>query len=279
MRRPRSVVLAYHNVVSDGGGGEAALHLPARRFEAHLRALARRYDVIPLEEVVGVARRESGRPAVALTFDDAYRGATTVGVDLLASYGLPATFFVVPGLVGSEGFWWDAVADDSTGVIEAEARELALGELRGLTSEVRRRWAEERRPWNAVGPERRPADLDELRAAARVPGLHFGSHTWNHPNLSVIPPDEIRDEMSRPIPWIQKHLPGCWIPWITYPYGRTSRAAIKAAADVGYAGALRVDGGAIPHDDRQLRHALPRISVPAGLSVDGLILRIDGLLN
>src|SRR6476646_910636 len=82
--RHRSVVLAYHNVVPDDAPpvGDLSLHLSQSRFAAQLDELARHAEVVPLDAVF--SRAVGKRPRVAITFDDAYLGAVTRGVDELA---------------------------------------------------------------------------------------------------------------------------------------------------------------------------------------------------
>jgi putative NADH-flavin reductase len=97
-KRTGALVLAYHNIVPDGHAssiGERSLHLPQRTFAAHLDILARYCEVVPLDAILDETPSETrDRPRVAITFDDAYRGAATAGVDELSMRGMPATIFV-----------------------------------------------------------------------------------------------------------------------------------------------------------------------------------------
>src|SRR5690606_35559597 len=82
--RPSDLILAYHNVVPEGesAAGDRSLHLPVADLRSQLDRLTRTHDVVPLASLLdpGVERN---RPRVAITFDDAYRGAITCGVDEL----------------------------------------------------------------------------------------------------------------------------------------------------------------------------------------------------
>ena len=107
-------IVAYHNVRPDGEAitGESSLHIAERDFGRQLDYLAHRYDVVPLDDLladdpVPVARRQ--RPCLSITFDDAYQGAVSIGVEHAARRGLPVTIFVPPSCLGRASFWWDAV--------------------------------------------------------------------------------------------------------------------------------------------------------------------------
>jgi peptidoglycan/xylan/chitin deacetylase (PgdA/CDA1 family) len=272
-------VLAYHNIVPGGerSGGDASLHLRQDRFAEQLDLLASSCNVVPLVDLLTPASA-TGRPRVAITFDDAYRGAVTVGVAELAARGLPATIFVAPAFVGGRSFWWDALADERTGSLLAETRELALRDLRGEDERVRA-WAAlnglpaTEPPLHSVG-----ATEQELAQAIQTPGITLGSHSWSHPNLSRLTEAELIGELERPIRWLRSHFASV-VPWISYPYGLSSPEVERCAASAGYEGGLRVEGGwmdATPTLGNLF--SLPRLNVPAGLSVDGLRIRLSGLL-
>ncbi|MDQ3244637.1 MAG: hypothetical protein M3Q09_12990, partial [Gemmatimonadota bacterium] len=141
MRRRKSgtLILAYHNVVPDGElpCGDISLHLPQQMFATQLDILQETHDVIPLAEAITSHWNPGQRPRVAITFDDAYRGAVTVGVEELVARSLPATIFVAPAFVGGGTFWWDALAAADSGSLDAGLRNRALDAWRGVDREVR----------------------------------------------------------------------------------------------------------------------------------------------
>ena len=138
-RRGRCLVLAYHNIVPDDAAvvGDRSLHLPRHRFAQQLDALVESCDVIPLTAVLS-ERSPDARPAVAITFDDAYQGALTLGARELRARRLPATMFVAPGLLGGHTFWWDALAGPDG--LSAALRDHVLVALRG-DGDATRAWA------------------------------------------------------------------------------------------------------------------------------------------
>ncbi len=126
----RLLVLCYHNVNSTwcfpAGPGDGV-----RGLESQLRMLNRLFHVIPLEDAA--ARLAEGRTlprrAAAITYDDGYRDNLALAVPMLERLGLPATFFLVPGLLSNDSIpWWSAsVAYGNEGAKGHPARSLRGG--------------------------------------------------------------------------------------------------------------------------------------------------------
>ena len=281
--RPSVAVLAYHNVLPAGHPpvGDLALHIDRARFAEHLDLLTETHEVVPLDEAFSEPA-DPARPRAVLTFDDAYVGALTVGLEEVTARGLPATVFVTPGRLGTEGFWWDILAPGDGEPLAAVVRRSALDVHAGEQDRVLSWAASEDLPRTSMPPEARPADHELLRRAAGRPGVTLGSHTWGHANLSVLPPERCRDEVERGHGGLREALGGrgVVIDWLAYPYGLESRAAVAAADEV-VKRAVLVEGGLARRRGHPEPHPLriPRISVPRGLSADGLSLRLAGLVG
>lgn len=272
-----ALVLAFHNVVPRGEhpAGDRSLHLPQGAFAGYLDQLAATHDVVPLDELLRPPSATGDRPRAAVTFDDGYTGALTAGAAELAARGMPATFFVVPGLIDADGFWWDALAGEE-GTLSEGFRDEALARARGEDAAVRdlaRRRGIRAHP---LPPHARPGSLAEIAAAAGVAGMRIGAHSWSHPSLARVSAAELRREVEAPLEWMRAHVPTAMVPWLSYPYGSTSAEVERAAARAGYAGAVRVGGGWVRGGTDPF--AVPRVNVPAGLSPAGFALRAAGLL-
>ena len=271
--RGTGLILAYHNVVPDEqiGRGDAALHLGVTRFRQHLEVLERRCEIVSLMEIYSTRQTRGLRPRVAITFDDAYRGAVVLGGPELRRRGLPATIFVAPWFVeAGAGFWWDAL-----GPIPPEQRRFLIGELRGREGEVRA-WAVRKGvTLHDCGPWFVAASESEL-AAVVGERISVGSHSWSHPNLCQATEDELADELVTPLRWMRERYTDV-VPWLAYPYGEHSAATVEAARLAGYDRVLGISGGWLGRGARD-SDALPRFNVPAGLSAAGLAVRLNGLL-
>jgi peptidoglycan/xylan/chitin deacetylase (PgdA/CDA1 family) len=280
MRRQRRgdvLILAYHNIVPDDAqaAGDRSLHLPRRRFAAQLDALARTHEIISL--ATALAGYSGRRPAVVLTFDDAYEGALTVGIAELEQRDLPATIFVAPSFLNGHDFWWDALTEPGQSALSPGLRAWALDECAGRDAEARARAPQERQAQVTRAPSHaRCAHEHELVAAAGVPGITLGSHSWNHPNLARIDDSALATELALPLEWLRERFTNV-LPVISYPYGLSSARVESAARDAGYTAGLRIAGGWLAGGGATNPFAVPRLDVPSGLSAAGFELRTAGV--
>lgn len=271
--RSRDVlVLAYHNVVPEGEAvrGERSLHIGQEKLHRQLSLLNRMHQLVPVDAIQGPG---SGRPRVAVTFDDAYRGAVRLGVDVLSDLALPATIFVAPAWLGGRRFWWDVLSHDRE--LEPGERERALTEHQGKGATVLAAAGHGTDRDGPVSPHTVTAGEAELEAALAFDGLTVGSHSWSHPNLATLRGTELEEEVVRPLEWLRDRWPGRTVDWLSYPYGRWSREVVDMARRAGYRGAFRIEGGWA--NGRVPPYETPRLNVPAGLSLEGLEIRASGL--
>ena len=271
----RSLILAYHNVVPDDlhGLGDRSLHLPLSAFVRQVDLIQAYGEVRSMVDLLDV-RPDRAPPRIAITFDDAYRGAIELALPELDRRGLPSTVFVAPGLVGCRSFWWDEMAFPGTGLPNS-VRKDALEDYGGKHEVIRGRMSAS--PAAADLPACYGcAGENQLFALSRLRYVTLGAHSWNHPNLARLNAAELALELSRPLDWL-KTTPVAWLPILAYPYGIVSPTVAMAVERAGYKAALLVAGGwfAPPVEDRW---AIPRYNVPAGLTDDGLRLRLSGFL-
>jgi peptidoglycan/xylan/chitin deacetylase (PgdA/CDA1 family) len=214
---------------------------------------------------------------VAITIDDAYRGAVNAGVRELAAHSLPATIFVAPARLNNHVFWWDALLYQSP-ERDQQLRHHALHKLGGADERVRAWAADAGLPSRGVLPSYvQTATRAELARALEFPGITLGSHTWSHPNLASLGVLEIGVELRRSRAWLLAEFGNRAINWLAYPYGLESVRARVAVAEASYAGALCMGGGwHRPADVSPF--ARPRLNVGAGLSVAGLRARLHGAM-
>lgn len=273
----QTLVLAFHNVIPHGerSTGDGSLHLPQRLFAQLLDSLAETHDVVPLTEVL-TTPADPRRPRISITFDDAYAGAVSAGVEEVVRRGLPATIFVTPSFVDGGAFWWDEVADPASGEVPAPLREHCLWALEGRAEAVRS-WGDAAGLARQEMPEhQRGASQHDIARATENPGITLGNHSWSHANLAALAPEQLAAELSQPMTWLRERFESV-IPWVSYPYGLHSQRVERAVHEAGLDAGMRVDGGWMDgtRDDNLFR--LPRLNIPSGLTVAGFQLRTSGL--
>ena len=275
----RGLILAYHNVVPDGESpwGEQTLHVPFQRFKEHVEILQTHTTLVPLRTLLTGTGDPSGPPQVALTFDDGYRGAVVTAGEWLRGQGVPATFFVNPGLLECEGFWWDRLAQGFGGELPGEIRAHCLEELVGRQEEVCA-WARFEGMATPSAPDHaRPADPELLRGIADTQLLELQCHSWSHPNLSRLTVTEQEAELDAASTWLNDNTGGGKPYAISYPYGLTSTSVQATARATGFAFGLLVAGGWMPPVQYRAPFQIPRLNIPSGLSPEGLRLRLVGV--
>jgi peptidoglycan/xylan/chitin deacetylase (PgdA/CDA1 family) len=278
---PRGLVLSFHNVLSERvePRGDRSLHVPVSTFCEIVDWLAEAFEVVPLDQVLNTDPVAGGRPRAAITFDDAYQGAIAVAIPELIVRRLPATVFAISGAVEGQTFWWDALADGYAGGMPAEIRETALCVARGREAEVLDWAIRNGHPIAELDGEFVAAPWSAIEGAAGFPGIAIASHTRSHPNLATLPIEELMEELAGSRHEIQARIPACR-PWLAYPYGHSSPAVESAAAKAGYEMAFRVSGGVVlAGDDSPEMYSLPRLNIPAGLSLRGFRIRAAGMLG
>jgi peptidoglycan/xylan/chitin deacetylase (PgdA/CDA1 family) len=238
-----------------------------------LRALSFFFRVVPLEEL-GQPRR-GRRRRVALTFDDGLRSNVKVAYPILRSLGLPATFFVCPGLVERGAWLWNHEARQRLRSLRKEAfDELAAslaapGEVEAFVEWMKTlKLAERRRIEDAIRaatPAFRPnaaqreefdlAGWDELKHLdPRI--VAIGSHTMTHPILTSLSPEETEAELrdSRAVLQGELRRP---VPDFCYPNGNVDDEVVDIARRH-YGRAVIVGGGAVRGEVDP--HRLPRFA-------------------
>jgi peptidoglycan/xylan/chitin deacetylase (PgdA/CDA1 family) len=104
------IVLNFHRIHDQPSEfHEGMIELSSMKFREHVEWLGRRVDFVGEADVATL--RPGSRPKVLLTFDDGYSDAYDVIAPILEKNGVPATFFVSPGLIDHSILGaWDRIA-------------------------------------------------------------------------------------------------------------------------------------------------------------------------
>jgi peptidoglycan/xylan/chitin deacetylase (PgdA/CDA1 family) len=268
IRAGERLILAYHNVVrpEQVGCGDQSLHLGVDQFLAHLAILRREAEVVPLLDLLETESTTSCR--VAITFDDAYASALSLGVSACADAGMPCTVFVAPGLLGQVPAWDRLAARGQWSDADRTAFLWASG---GIS----------RAPDAEAGDAALPcrvATEEEIVAAAALPGVTFGNHSMHHPNLAAMTADLAVKELRSAQEWMDRVIPNRVVPVVAYPYGLVPKDASAIVSDSGLRYGLLVAGGWWGAPPAPSPSAMPRWNVPTGVSRAGYAVRLRGRL-
>ena len=232
-------ILLYHGVsrsVHYGLENCSRKHVSADDFDAQMRLLSKTGRVSSLTDLLDESQRGSpvgGR--VAVTFDDGFENNYSVAFPILQRHGVPATFFLTTGFIGTSRVFWvdkleylvnEAPVDDIAlttlgrrfSLASLDSRVIALREikrvLKGCPSLVDETVAE----LEAVSgvtpkydyPDYRMMNWDQVVEMQRSGLCDFGGHTVDHAILSHLPRAEkefqvhqskitMEEELGRPV--------------------------------------------------------------------------------
>lgn len=111
-------IIMYHKI--DDNASVSKLSVSPEGFKRQMSFLKRHnYNVVRLEVLPDLVRSgEIPYKTIAITFDDGYGNNYTNAYPVLKELGLPATIFIAPALIGSEGFLtWSQVIEMSESAI------------------------------------------------------------------------------------------------------------------------------------------------------------------
>jgi peptidoglycan/xylan/chitin deacetylase (PgdA/CDA1 family) len=153
--RSKMIIVTFHRINDDLP--QDGLTSSSAKFAAFCEFFRRHFKVVPLSQQVsgcGAANETGG--TLSITFDDGYRDNAEVAAPILRRLGLPATFFVTTGFIGTQ-----TVA-----------------------------------PWDHELPRRPGwMDWDQVRSLVSQ-GFEIGSHTDSHIDLGTANVETARSELE-----------------------------------------------------------------------------------
>jgi peptidoglycan/xylan/chitin deacetylase (PgdA/CDA1 family) len=122
MSSGRATVIAYHAVGHCSANDDRHnLFVSIDEFAAQMDYLARKREVVPLDDVAA-QRIPRTKPAVAITFDDAYKSVLRTAGPILERHGFAATVFVPTNWIGRTNGWIEPTPCDVEIMNESELR-------------------------------------------------------------------------------------------------------------------------------------------------------------
>ncbi len=268
------LVLGWHNIdptpafpATKPGPRQAGL----RGFKRQLQWLGRCANVVPLAEAL--RRLTVGEPlparAVALTFDDGYQDNVDLALPVLARMGMPATFFLVPGLLSRQvRCWWEDLAytfdtatvedfvwNDERFVVRSAPESRAVHDrllpaLKSMNGQSRRDVIVElgHRLRSAEPPPTEKMFMDWAGAEKLlVAGHEVGAHTVTHPILSRETEADQRHEVLGSRQMLRDRL-GVPVDLLAYPNGTRldyNAVTLHQVGEAGFAAAITTQPGVV----------------------------------
>lgn len=260
--RPKLLVLGYHRVLPHIAFNPFSTLMSVRTFVRQIEAIARRYSVCLLSEVMtrGRGGPGDGKACVVLTFDDGYWDNYEIVFPLLKQRGIPATFFVSTDYIGTRRPLWDWEVMNLV-TQSRDLRRVKIGDLMVEQRPVESRDGFARRIFGYLKSASRDVQahvLDDLRRRAgdgsagaasdrcmtweelrtmRQAGMEIGSHAVSHRSLAPLSSDEAIEEIRQSKARIEQEL-GDRCLHFAFPFGSRGDyddALIAAVREAGYA--------------------------------------------
>lgn len=288
LRKREVCVLVLHRVLDRSEWAQSSspdgMIIREATFAALIEDLHTRFQFISLQELLTSV--ESGqnfpRPACHLTFDDGWRDNYTTAYPWLKKLGVPATIFLVTGMLDSRGgFWVERLVRawrDPAGRRSIESKfggAVRSGQtdrfLDHVIEYLKRRPARERRALleecgiSGDGkaqhyPADRMLSWPEIREMSRG-GVEFGSHTVTHPLLTYEEDGALAEELRASKQTLEEGL-GKPVRAFAYPNGDCNHRVRRTVQEAGYALAFTTERDIYHY--RQDLYTIPRIMLHEG---------------
>lgn len=252
VQRNRVTILMFHDPTAES----------AKR---QLRALARRYNIISLDQCLEALKggfdQLPSRPLV-VTYDDGFSRNHEL-LDLFKSLGIRPTIFVCSGIVGTRRRFWFTVPMDGA----------AKQRLKSLTDEERLRELEKLGYRDSAElPQAQALSAEEISQMEGV--VEFGSHTISHPVLPRCTEEKAWKEIADSKRSLEQQF-GFGVSSFAYPNGDATERDEQFVKKAGYRCALTTKEGLVDRSSDPYR--LPRLAVNDNGSVSEAIVSASGL--
>jgi peptidoglycan/xylan/chitin deacetylase (PgdA/CDA1 family) len=252
-------ILAYHRVAELRDTPAVDLRTVSATpegFARQMKHLERFYRVVSMPEVLEAVEKGRALPkrAVLVTFDDAHADFAEIAWPILKQLRLPATMFVPTAYSNQpeRAFWWDRLYQAFAATTRAAINVSPLGHLPLLPLDQKRRSLRAVQNHVTTLPHCEAMRLvDSLCAELGLncakggsvltwkqlrqlssEGLTLGSHTRTHPLMTLITPEQMREEVQGSQEDLQREIGAC-LPIFCYPNGNHNDAVVRVLREQG----------------------------------------------
>ena len=268
LRKREVCVLGFHRVLKEEEFQQSrslgGILLKETTFARMLDHLTTRFSILSLDEFLDgpAPRSDATNPSCLLTFDDGWRDNFETAYPLLRRFRVPATIFLVTGLIGSgQTFWVESLVDAwrdpqrrkqiiSSLASEARGRDFTQVEnvveyLKHMPSQQRDQLLLRALPGWKESDKTLP--VDQMMSWEHVlemsrDGIDFGGHTHTHPLLSYEDEEVVERELRISKQIIEEKL-GKKVRAFAYPNGTWDPRVRQQVAQAGYDCAFTTERG------------------------------------
>jgi len=239
-----TLILCFHRVADPESGGRSRLAVSEDDFTYVLDTVGQKYDFVSLAE--GIKPSKAQRAVV--TFDDGYADNLHTAAPILEKRGIPATFFITTGFIGTNRLYPADAFDGLFDWLEA-GNELpnTLGEYQALDY-----WqaldkvsaANDSDFWKVIDhtselvkeqvlsgdPLRRPMTRDEVREV-QSRGIGLAPHTHSHRRLTALSIKDALEDVRLGSEWF-KAQDLVTEPFFAYPFGQAEDVSVELTRSI-----------------------------------------------
>lgn len=269
MSNENALVLMYHGVARDDdkiADGDW-LQVKESEFRVQMEYLVKHYNVVSLNNAHSYIN--SDMPNVIVTFDDGYRNNYSIAYPILRDLGIPATIFVVTGMIDTSNiFWYDrlrvALKDTSFSKIEKRNIFSYFKKLHPSNIEenldffMRKHELCISHKMDTIKDVYSLLELSQMKEMENNGLISFGSHTHGHEIVTRLSDKEAYSSILYSVKLL-KSMTSNMSEYFCFPNGSFQEEHVNIIKDLGFKGALTVNRGIYRlHDDP---YKIPRLPV------------------
>ena len=244
---------------------------PTNIFIEQMEYLSRHYSVISLKNAIEIVSSYDGSldKRAVLTFDDGLKNNFIIAYPVLLRLGLPATFFVCPGLIESRMWLWAYEIEQRLLTCDNEQLSILcdnfnipvnieLSNQVGIIEEI----IEWMKTVSTISRKSIEAAVQELTQDFKPDQIHqnmfesmdwnelcslspdlitVGSHTITHPILTMLPTEEMKYEIRESRYWLERRLNRA-VEYFCYPNGDYNDEIVQTVRET-YVAAVATEAG------------------------------------
>ena len=261
----KRLIITYHGVSLRNQNRINGRHLLSDQFEKHLIYLKKNFDVVSLETICEMKRKNitAGRRTLALTFDDGFLNNLQVALPLLERYQLPATFFCCSINLEDETYihpsdFLDLIHAAVSDTVQVKINEkifvkhehnlicpedgmtayqfinsLSYHDWKMTLLNLSMSYPRERITRGVDEEVYKLFNTEHLRRIASSPIASVGSHCHSHVNIKMLSRNEMKEQFDNSEMLLEKYS-GRPVNALAYPYGYYNKEAMELAIGQGY---------------------------------------------